>query len=444
MRRTSRIAGLVVLAAALAFVPSESAARRSRPHAGRRFRPVDLVWHVETLSGELVETHGGDDPINPASVVKVATSWWALEKLGPDFRFETRFLARGRLDPERGLLQGDLLVEGSGDPDFHAENAFLVAAALNRLSVRQVTGALMVNSRFWMGWENGSAGMEHDPVKRGQLMASRLRRALDPRRWDGATRAAWRAFADRRGLDPRQPPRVVVSGGTRLDDDPFEGQLLMVHRAKPLADTLRRFNCFSNNDIERVGCSLGPASELGKLLAARTDASPDAVKLETTSGLGENRITPRLVVRMMREFRRTAERVGKSVESLLPVAGCDPGTVTRFFPQFASGANATALVGKTGTLTATDGGVSVLAGFLNTGSGELVFCVAAPRSAGRVRTARSSEERWLLDLIARNGGPEPRTCAPPLGEPDTGADVIVVHAPPQSPPVAGSAGPHRS
>jgi D-alanyl-D-alanine carboxypeptidase/D-alanyl-D-alanine-endopeptidase (penicillin-binding protein 4) len=384
-----------------------------------------MVWHVETISGDVVDSRAADDPINPASVVKVATSWWALDKLGPDHRFETRFRTRGTLDPEKGILDGDLVVEGGGDPDFQAENAFLAGAALNRLGVRRVTGALVVNHRFWMGWEDGSAGMERDPDRRATLMGTRLKLALESKSWNHPTRAAWWEFAIRRGLPAGQPPRVSIAKGVRVDDGTDGAEVAVVHRSKPLADTLRRFNCFSNNDIERVGAALGPADELAQRLGEAIGAEPDLVRLETTSGLGENRITPRLVVRMMREFRRTGDRVGRGVESLLPVAGCDPGTVTRFFPLLSEGPNATALVAKTGTLTATDGGVSVLAGFLNTAQGEVVFCLAAPRAGGRVRRARNQEQRWLLDLLASRGGPSPRTCAPPLPAADADADVVL-------------------
>lgn len=432
-----RLLPLVALLVLVTTVfPLEAATpRRAGPRGRPRRPPLGLVWHVETLDGEVVDSNNGDEPINPASVVKVATSWWALAALGPDHRYETRFLARGAVDAKRGVLDGDLVVDGSGDPDFQAENAFLVAAALNRLDVRTVTGSLVVNGRFWMGWEDGSAGRQRDPEKRGELMALRLRQAMDPKRWNRVTRASWQAYADRRGLRGTAPPRVAIRGAHYAEDDPGSAEVLLVHRSKPLADTLRRFNCFSNNDMERVGDGLGPPGELERRLAEAIAAPPDVVRLETTSGLGENRISPRLVVRMMREFRRTGERLGRKVESLLPVAGCDPGTVPRFFPQFTEGANATALVAKTGTLTATDGGVSVLAGFLNTARGELVFCVAVPRASGRLRRARGQEESWLLALAAKNGGAQPRQCAPPLGGPDDEADVVLTA------PVAPVAGP---
>jgi len=393
---------------------------------GARRPPLKLAWYVEDAAGVEIANQQGDEPINPASVVKVATTLWALERLGPDLRFETRCFARGTVDPAKGVLSGDLVVQGSGDPDFNVENAFLLANALNQVGVHKVSGALVVNRRFWIGWENGSAGADPDPFKRGMLMATRLRQALDPKRWNGTLRRAWRDFATRRGWTSAKPPSVTVSGGIGVDGDVSRGELLVVHRAKPLVDSLRRFNCYSNNDIERLGFNLGPIEELIGLLNVRCDAPPGEIQLETTSGLGTNRLTPRLVVRLLREFRKTCERSGVNVESLLSVAGCDVGTVSRFFPRLVQGDAATSVAGKTGTLTSTDGGVAVLAGFANTGEGNLAFCVAVPNAAGRLKRARSAEEQWVVELLASHGGPRPRACAPPLGEADDGATIILV------------------
>jgi D-alanyl-D-alanine carboxypeptidase/D-alanyl-D-alanine-endopeptidase (penicillin-binding protein 4) len=410
----------------------------------RRARPIDLVWHVETLDGQAVDSQQGDEPINPASVVKIATSLWALERLGPDFRYETRFFARGKVDAARHALEGDLVVLGSGDPDFHAENAFLVAQALNEVGVEHVTGALIVNQRFWMGWENGSAGRELDPIKRGMLMATRLRRALDPRRWDHATRVTWHEFAARRGLPVAHPPRVTVAAGVGADGDGTQGEMLVVHRSQSLVEILRRFDCYSNNDIERIAAGLGSVDELADLVATRCDVPRDAVELATASGLGSNRLTPRIIVRLLREFRRTCQRLGVPVESVLPVAGCDPGTVSHFFPLLGSDPNATSVVAKTGTLTNTDGGVAVLAGFARTARGEYVFCVAAPHAARKLKRARQAEQRWVVDFLDRNGGGQPRPCAPPLPPPDAGAKVILLGdrvLPPTAAPTAASTAP---
>jgi D-alanyl-D-alanine carboxypeptidase/D-alanyl-D-alanine-endopeptidase (penicillin-binding protein 4) len=407
-----------------ALVVTSPAEARKKPR--RSPSPPAMVWCVETLDGKPVEAQRGDEPINPASVVKVATTLWAMERLGPEMRFETRFFARGKVNPSRHVLEGDLVVQGGGDPDFHVENAFLVAQALNDLKIARVTGAVIVNQKFWMGWENGSEGREPDPIKRGLLMANRLRQALDPKRWDRATRMNWREVAYRRGLDLQHPPQVVVTGGVGADGDTSTGEMLTIHRSQRLAEILRRFNCFSNNDIERVAADIGPVDELAAEVASRCGVARDTVQLETASGLGTNRLTPRIVVRLLRELRRTAEGLKVPIESLLPVAGCDPGTVSRFFPLLANGPNTTALVGKTGTLTNTDGGVAVLAGFAKTTNGELAFCVAVPHAAGKLKLARRTQEAWVISLLARHGGPQPHHCAPLLSTPDADAAVIVL------------------
>lgn len=426
-RRLAALVAVTFLAAAAAY--GEPAPRRVRRQA-----PVTLVWHAELPDGGAVSSSGADEAINPASVVKVATSLWALERLGPEFRFETRVFARGTVDRQRGVLQGDLVVRGAGDPDFQYENAFLVAEALNRLGITRVAGNVLVGKRFWIGPEGGSEGTLEDPVQRGLKMAGRLRQALDPRRWTGTMRSSWRAFALRQGLDPARPPRVAVGGGVGVDGERRQGDLLLVHRSEPVKDLLRRFNCYSNNDLERLASALGPPEELAGLVAVRLGERGENVRFETTSGLGVNRLTPRQIVGLLREFVATCRRVGVEPEEVLPVAGCDPGTLERFFPVLSGGEAAGALLGKTGTLTTTDGGVSVLAGSVRTSSGDVFFCVAAPRSGGRLRAARRAEEQWVLDLMARQGGAVPRRCAGQLPTSDVAADVILVALPDATPP----------
>lgn len=429
----------LALLLAVSALPSHAAARatggraakaaRARKAAPAPARPADpaaetrgLVWHVETFDGDLVDSRQGNEPINPASVTKVATTLWALERLGPDHRFETRFLTDGPAEPRGGELAGDLLVAGGGDPDFQIESAMLVARGLNDLGIHRVRGGLFVNQRFWTGWEGGSAGRDPDPQRRALLMATRLRQALDPARWTASMRRTWADLAARRGFNPATPPRVAVAGPVEGRES-VDGTPLLVHRARPLVQTLRRLNAFSNNDIERVGESLGTPFELGRFVAGRLGAPDGSIQFETTSGLGENRITPKQVVALFRELHHTCERMGLPVASVLPAAGCDPGTVAHFFHRMSNGPVATSVVGKTGTLTATDGGVSVFAGIASTGRGDLIFCVARPRAAGRLGQARWQEEEWVLDLVANHGGPVGRTCAAPLTGPDDGAVV---------------------
>jgi serine-type D-Ala-D-Ala carboxypeptidase/endopeptidase (penicillin-binding protein 4) len=63
---------------------------------------------------QAVLTYQADVPRNPASVMKLVTSYAALDLLGPSYRWKTQFY--GLNLPQQGKLQGGLWVKGSGDP----------------------------------------------------------------------------------------------------------------------------------------------------------------------------------------------------------------------------------------------------------------------------------------------------------------------------------------
>lgn len=386
-----------------------------------------LVFHAETASGEAVASQLADLPFNPASVVKVATSLWALENLGPDHRYSTVFATTGSFDRAAGRIAGDLVVIGGGDPDFHNENAMLVARELNRIGVRKVDGDLLVVPPFWMGWENGSEE-PRDPGQRNLDMAYRLLRSLERGRWKPAQLRVWRALCARRGWQDKPEPGIVIRGGVRIVEA-ADAVPLVVHGSNPLHVILRRFNVYSNNDIIRVADGLGGAEAVASFLRERLDAGRDLLDLTTASGQLSNRITARLAVGLTREFLAIAERAGLRPEELLPVAGCDPGPIGDAFPHLVAGPQERTVLGKTGTLITTDGGVVAFAGTFNSRDrGPVLFCVAAPRSGWQTPRWRRAEESWMLDLMASTGGAEMRVCGPLLPHPDTMAEVVTAAA----------------
>ena len=70
---------------------------------------------------------------------------------------------------------------------------------------------------------------------------------------------------------------------------------------------LKRFNAYSNNDIERLGDPLGSPAELAGFLVERWGAEglPEPY-FATLSGLGKNRMTPRQVVGLLLDLSETA------------------------------------------------------------------------------------------------------------------------------------------
>jgi len=378
-----------------------------------------LLFHAETLDGRVLASRGADTPFNPASLVKVGTSLWALESLGAEHRYRTVFGVEGDWDKQTGRLAGSLVVQGWGDPDFQPENLFMVARQLNRLKLKRVEGWLRIDGDFWIGWENGVARRALDPRDRADRMGRRLRMIFDPYRWDKSTRAAWEAVCARRGWDPADPPRVKIVGSVR-PGAPVEWTPVVIHRSNPLPVLLRRFNVYSNNDIIRVAEGLGGPSGLEAFLEQRLGVAPGAVELETASGEKHNSLTARTGVRLVRAFLETVQKLGLSVGDLLPVIGCDPGATDRKFPRLARPDRAGSVMVKTGTLINTDGGVAVLGGVAN----EIVlFCIAAPRSGWDEPQFRVLQQSWLLELIETAGGAVQRPCGGKLPFSDTFAET---------------------
>ncbi len=93
---------------------------------------------ADLTTGAILESSGAETPLPPASVAKTVTTLYALEKLGADFRFQTRVMRLGTvLD---GRLEGDLILAGGGDPTLDTDRLGDLAAALAATGLRKVTG----------------------------------------------------------------------------------------------------------------------------------------------------------------------------------------------------------------------------------------------------------------------------------------------------------------
>lgn len=382
---------------------------------------IALIGFAVDEEGAVVREQHADRAVNPASVVKLATTLWALEGLGPEHRFETRFVVEGPVDPVTGVLSGDLLAAGGADPDFHVENAVLVARALSAGGLQRVAGTVGTAGDFWLGWEGGAEGRVPDPGRRRQRMARRLRDALDGSRHDLATRRAVEELCVRRHWEECGSTGLAITGdrtqpapaGAAAPAPPAVFEAALVHRSNPLPVILNRFNTWSNNDIERLGTVLGDPAEMAAFLEARWGSENAAgIRFSTLSGLESNRMTPRQIVRLVRDLDATARRHGLALADLIGTAGCDEGTLGRFSRLAEVTGSVT---GKTGTLVQTDGGVAAFAGTVNTASGRLFFSVLAPRNGARLAAARAAQERWILSLAEAHGGLAPAACPPEPG-----------------------------
>jgi D-alanyl-D-alanine carboxypeptidase/D-alanyl-D-alanine-endopeptidase (penicillin-binding protein 4) len=104
--------------------------------------------------GALRWTANDRKPMNPASTMKLVTTYSALHLLGPAFTFRTELLADGPVTAE--ALRGDLYVRGGGDPHLVIENLWQMVARLRGFGIRDIRGDLVLDKSVF-------GPLAHDP-----------------------------------------------------------------------------------------------------------------------------------------------------------------------------------------------------------------------------------------------------------------------------------------
>ena len=89
-----------------------------------------------------------DVSVNPASTMKLVTTFAALELLGPSYQWKTEFYTDGKL--RDGVLDGNLYLKGGGDPKLNMEKLWLMLRDLRANGVRQVTGDLVLDRSYFV------------------------------------------------------------------------------------------------------------------------------------------------------------------------------------------------------------------------------------------------------------------------------------------------------
>ena len=106
-----------------------------------------LAARVESLvDGRTVYARNASSRVIPASVMKILTAAVAADRLGWDFRFETRLEIAGTV--RDGVLDGDLVVVGGGDPSISAQGMDTAALFLEWRNALQAAGIARVDGRI--------------------------------------------------------------------------------------------------------------------------------------------------------------------------------------------------------------------------------------------------------------------------------------------------------
>ncbi|HMS08129.1 MAG TPA: D-alanyl-D-alanine carboxypeptidase [Pyrinomonadaceae bacterium] len=377
---------------------------------------------VENLRGDVVIASGTDTPLNPASNVKIATTYAVLKRYGPNYRFSTNVWTDGSYDQATATIRGNLYITGI-DPVFSYEDAINLANELNRIGIRSVQGDLFLDDSLVFNYGNITA-------RSGQTLLNTMDAAKRP----AAATRAWGSFRINSGKYQQlnEMPSVSFTGSAYVQPRPADANLLFSHQSAPLKDVVKVMMSYSNNFLsEKLGDMAGGPFGIARTVQEDTGSSPQEFYIQTASGLGINRVTATAMMRLLRTLRAKLGEWDMSLEDVMPVAGMDNGTLAgRFATDFSRGS----VVGKTGTLGRTDGGVSALAGEIGTRNGRLLFVIFNQR--GSVPRFRSFQNYYVSLIQGQFGG------AAPIGYSGSSVDALLTKTafayPDSRPRIAGN------
>ena len=129
-----------------------------------------LVQRVDAAEPTL--SHLADVPRNPASVMKIVTTWSALEALGPAYTWPTEVYFLGSFDGEK--LDGDLALKGHGDPYLVHEELWKLLRALRRAGLEEISGDVVLDDSYFDVIEDAPGAFDGQPHRAYNVVPSAL------------------------------------------------------------------------------------------------------------------------------------------------------------------------------------------------------------------------------------------------------------------------------
>ena len=340
------------------------------------------VW-LRTDNNVLIDRNS-KIPVPVASLTKTATSLAAIAKWGLDKQFDTEIGTDGQIS--QGVLTGNLIVRGGGDPLFVWEDAISLAQSLNKLGINRIDGNTIVVGNFHMNYKA-------DPQQAGDL----LKRALT-----GINLPPELLATDFKDVNLVKLPTAPTAATTKLPQAPISGSVIVAtavpanytplirHRSLQLVEIVRQMNIYSNNEIAQIlADGVGGVDRMMENVATTANFPRSEIQLVNGSGLGvQNRISPRAVSQIFRTLHQQLQTADFNLADIFPVAGTGQfGTLKdRNLPA--------GTTMKTGTLNQ----VSALAGVFPTADRGLVWFVIVNQGS-QIAKLRQQQDTLLQSLV---------------------------------------------
>jgi D-alanyl-D-alanine carboxypeptidase/D-alanyl-D-alanine-endopeptidase (penicillin-binding protein 4) len=167
--RNMRLLIATLLWCMLAALPQDGAARLPQPvsqalaQAGIPESSIGIYVQEASAERPLISI-GEDRVLNPASTIKLLTTFAALDQLGPAYAWTTEIYTTGTLQGD--VLTGDLVIKGYGDPRLTLENFWLMLRSLRARGVREIRGDLVLDRSYFAAAGSADPGsFDNEPTR---------------------------------------------------------------------------------------------------------------------------------------------------------------------------------------------------------------------------------------------------------------------------------------
>lgn len=291
---------------------------------------------LDLKNGQILASHNEKEALIPASIMKCVTTATLLSKLDEDYSYETEVYTVGPVN--QGVLEGNLLVVGSGDPslnskyvDSNTDICIEIAEALRTAGISKIGGKIVTDEDIWSGpaippswmaadlphsYGTGSHGLNFEDN------ASGSRSVQNPA---AVFAARLRSVLSRYGITVEN--ESVQQG---------ESNLLLTHKSVPLDEIMRSCMMRSDNQyaeglLRTYGVSVGGKGNTSQSAQHEMDywrkqkAPMAGVNIIDGSGLSrQNRVTANFMAHVL-----TARSSNPHYASFFPLAGQE-GTLKNF------------------------------------------------------------------------------------------------------------------
>jgi len=289
-----KVSSFIALCAGLLLTPAEARDAQLPPVVARAMSSVGVpssnvsIYVHDANTNEAIIELNADVLRSPASVMKVVTTFAALDLLGPAYSWKTRAYASGPV--ANGVLNGDLYLVGGGDPYITSERWWAFVQSLRDRGLERIAGNIVIDNSYFAPITGTRADFDDQPFRSYNVLpdamlvnfqtarftftpasdGSRIQAAVSPLPSNLVIKNQLKVVAGKcasRGLqfdtDAAQPDMLVINGTFAASCGPYSISRAIMSAPAYAYGTFRTL-------WEQSGGSIDGASRLGLLPTGAT------------------------------------------------------------------------------------------------------------------------------------------------------------------------------